>query len=158
MKKVVMIALLVGLCAAAFAQSGNVTIPSELTGTWFRPGATSGRSFDTSLIVSSTSSGATLQWRYSDGRPDEVAQITKIEAVKATDQNLNTVAGKVARFPDGWAVDVIENGQAVRYIYLLNPARDSLTRPASNMDDVWGKLQPPARQAPPPPLPRYDVK
>jgi len=139
MKKVVMIALLVGLCAAAFAQSGGVVIPRELAGTWFRSGASSGRSFDTWLTVSSTSSGATLQWRYSDGRANEVARITKIEAIKASDPNQGTFEGKAAQYPSGWAISGTEDGRDVSYGYLLNPAGNRLTQVTSNMQDIWVK-------------------
>jgi hypothetical protein len=137
MKKTAIFALLVGLCATAFAQSGSVALPQELEGTWFRSGEASGLEFDTTLTVSNTSSGATLELHYSDGRPDEVAGITGIDEVSATDAAIGAVAGKAAQFPSGWVVHV--DGESDDYTYLIAPTGDMLTQAATNMQDIWVK-------------------
>ena len=138
MKKAAIIALLFGLCATAFAQSGDVTIPKELEGTWFRSGENSGLEFDTTLTVSNTSSGAILELRYSDGRPDEVADITGIDEISATDADIDAFDGKADQFPSGWVVHV--DGDSDDYTYLIAPTGDMLTQAATDMQDIWVKL------------------
>ena len=135
MKKAAIIALLFGLCATAFGQSGNVTIPKELAGTWCRTAAASGRAFDTWITVS----GTNITWKYSDNRPNEVTNITGIVALSANDPEMETVAGKAAQFPSGWQISGTEDGQNVNYGFLINPAGNTITQSAGNMQDIWVK-------------------
>jgi hypothetical protein len=140
-KAAIFLSLMIGLSAAASAplqaQGWNVPIPAGLSGTWFRAGASSGRAFDTWLTISSGAQGATLQWRYSDGRPNEIAFIFYIEPVSASDPDIDTFPGKAAQFPSGWIVDAVENGEEVWYAFLVNPAGNRLTHSSTDMQDIW---------------------
>jgi hypothetical protein len=59
-------------------------------GTWFRSGASSGRNFDTWLTISANEyTGMVLEWRYSDGRPNEKAYVDNSVTQEVTGTEFN---------------------------------------------------------------------
>ena len=149
MKKSVMMCItlaLVCVFAAArpstsgeFGVGGLDEVPYELQGTWVRFNAVSKRGFDIWMTITED----TVQWVYSDGRPDEFASILAVHPMinnSAAFDGDNKAMNKAKEFPSGWYLTVREDEEFQGYGFFLNAGKDKLTQASNNdLKDIWEK-------------------